>query len=110
MSVLIPASRQHIEATPGVCGGKPCIVGTRIRVWDIASRAQAGESIDEILGHFPQVSLSDVYAALAYYYDNQADIDRRAAEDMRFAGEFDSRLDPGLPGPRTAASSDPDRS
>ena len=36
----IAPPRQHVSSTPGVCGGKPCIAGTRIRVWDIAVRAQ----------------------------------------------------------------------
>ena len=90
--VAPPPAKQHIEATPGVCGGKPRIAGTRITVWDVAWRAQAGESTDEILGHYPHITLSDVYAALAYYYDNQDPIDRRAAEDDRFAEELRVRL------------------
>ena len=28
---------QHIEIDPAKCGGKPCIAGTRIRVWDVTS-------------------------------------------------------------------------
>jgi uncharacterized protein (DUF433 family) len=39
----IAQPKQHIVSTPGVCGGKPCVAGTRVRVWDIAVRAQAGE-------------------------------------------------------------------
>jgi len=62
----IAQPRQHIVSTPGVCGGKPCIAGTRVRVWDIAVRAQAGESPDDVLTHFPHLTLSDVHAALAY--------------------------------------------
>jgi len=30
-----PTIQKHIESREGVCGGKPCIAGTRIRVWDI---------------------------------------------------------------------------
>jgi|HubBroStandDraft_1064217.scaffolds.fasta_scaffold893225_1 uncharacterized protein (DUF433 family) len=77
--------KQHVTSTPNVCGGKPCIAGTRIRVWDVAVLSQAGESPDEILAHYPQLSLSDVYAALAYYYDNRPLIDQQAIDDDKFA-------------------------
>src|ERR1700679_445210 len=91
----IAQPKQHIVSTPGVCGGKPCIAGTRVRVWDIAVRAQAGESPDDVLTHFPHLTLSDVHAALAYYYDNREAIDQQAAEDERFAEQLRQRIGPG---------------
>jgi uncharacterized protein (DUF433 family) len=84
----IAQPRQHITSTPGVCGGKPCIAGTRVRVWDIAVLAQAGESPDEVLTHFPHLTLSDVHAALAYYYDNREAIDEQAQQDEGFVQEL----------------------
>jgi uncharacterized protein (DUF433 family) len=89
----IAQPKQHITATPGVCGGKPCIAGTRIRVWDIASLAQAGHSPDEILADFPHITLSDVYAALAYFYDNQDAIEQQAAEDERYVEQLRQTLE-----------------
>jgi uncharacterized protein (DUF433 family) len=72
----------HIESTPGVCGGKPRIAGHRIRVQDIVVwHEQLGLSPDEIVSQFPQITLSDVYAALAYYYDHCEEIRRQMAED-----------------------------
>jgi uncharacterized protein (DUF433 family) len=94
-SAPIAQPKQHIASTPGVCGGKPCVPGTRVRVWDIAVRAQAGESPDEILTHFPHLTLSDVHAALAYYYDNRQAIDAQAADDARFAEDFHQTAGPG---------------
>jgi uncharacterized protein (DUF433 family) len=91
----VAQSKQHVSSTPGVCGGKPCIAGTRIRVWDIASLAQSGHSPDEILTHFPSLTLADVHAALAYYYDNRDEIERTAAEDERFAQDLRRKLGPG---------------
>jgi uncharacterized protein (DUF433 family) len=91
----ISAANQHISITPGVCGGKPCIVGTRIRVSDIAVLAQSGHSPDEILGHYPLLTLSDVRAALAYYYDNRQAIDKQTAEDEQFAEDLHKTLGPG---------------
>ena len=87
--------KQHISSIPGVCGGKPCISGTRIRVWDIAVLAQAGQSPDEILASFPHLSLADIHAALAYFYDNRQTIEQQAAEDDRFAEELRKSAGPG---------------
>ena len=87
--------KQHVTSTAGVCGGKPCIAGTRVWVWDVASLSQAGQSPDEILAHYPHLTLADVYAALAYYYDNREEIDRQAGEDERLADELLARLGPG---------------
>jgi uncharacterized protein (DUF433 family) len=55
--------KEHIEITPGICGGKPRIAGHRIRVQDIVIwHEQMGMSPDEILYHYPSITLSDVYA------------------------------------------------
>ncbi len=94
-TVLITTPKQHVTSTPGVCGGKPCIAGTRIRVWDIAFLAQAGQSPDEILSAYPHLTLSDIHAGLAYYYDNQAAIDQQAKDDDRLAERLRAQMGPG---------------
>jgi uncharacterized protein (DUF433 family) len=66
---------QHITKTSGVCGGKACIAGHRIRVMDIVVRHEMrGMCPEEIVYNFPGITLADVYAALAYYFDNRAEI------------------------------------
>jgi len=76
--VMDPAMINHVETKPGVCGGKPCIVGTRIRVQDIyVWHELVGKSPDEIVSDFPQLSLADVHAALAYYWDNRETIQQQ---------------------------------
>jgi uncharacterized protein (DUF433 family) len=66
----------HIDADPQRCGGRPCIAGTRIRVQDIyVWHELQGQSPDEIVTDFKQLTLADVHAALAYYYDHRAEID-----------------------------------
>jgi uncharacterized protein (DUF433 family) len=61
----LPVSREHIEVTPGRCGGKPRIAGTRIHVQDIYVWHQLqGQSADEIVANFPHLTLADVYGAL----------------------------------------------
>ncbi|HEX4123688.1 MAG TPA: DUF433 domain-containing protein [Tepidisphaeraceae bacterium] len=99
------SSKQHITSIPGVCGGKPCVAGTRIRVWDVAMLAQAGESPDDIIASFPQLTLSAVHAALAYYYDNRETIEREMADAERFAEELRRTIGPGPLEQRLADSS-----
>ena len=96
MSTLsAPQTRQHITSSPGVCGGKPSIIGTRIRVMDVASLARSGSSPGEIVSYYPSLTLADVHAALSFYYDNQEALDQAAADDDRFAAELRAKLGPG---------------
>lgn len=65
----------RITKIPNVCGGKACIAGHRIRVMDIVIRHEDfGMSPDEIVAVYPGLNLSDVHAALAYYFDNVDEI------------------------------------
>ncbi len=68
--------RVRIVSTPGVRGGKPRIDGHRITVADVAVwHERMGMSPDEIVYSYPSITLSDVYAALAYYFENRERID-----------------------------------
>jgi uncharacterized protein (DUF433 family) len=79
----------YIVKTPGVCGGKPRIAGHRIRVQDIVVwHERHGWSPDEIVSHYPQLSLSKVYAALAYYHDHRDAIRQEMLDDDAFVEEF----------------------
>jgi uncharacterized protein (DUF433 family) len=70
-----PVSREHIEVTPDVCGGKPRIRGTRIRVQDVYVWHELhGQSADQIVSEFPRLSLAGVHAALTYYWDHRDEI------------------------------------
>ena len=86
--------KQHVVATPGTCGGKPRVAGTRIRVQDIVLWTEQGLSPDEIVTDFPQLSLADVHAAMAYYFDHRDQIERQ----IREADELVARMksDPSL--------------
>ena len=80
---------EHIEITPGVCGGKPRIVGHRIKVQDIVVwHEKMGMSPDEIVSEYPSLSLSDVYAALAYYHDRLEIIRQQIAEDEEYVRQL----------------------
>ena len=75
---------QHIEITPGIAGGKPRIAGHRITVQNIAIwHERMGMSADEIAAEY-ELTLGDVYAALAYYFDHREEIDRQIAEGEAF--------------------------
>jgi uncharacterized protein (DUF433 family) len=74
----------HIEITPGVAGGKPRIAGHRITVQNIVIwHERMGKSADEISAEY-ELSLADVYAALAYYFDHREEIDQSIADDEAF--------------------------
>ena len=78
-------STEHIAKTPGVCGGKACIAGHRIRVMDIVvMHEQRGLSAAEIVAEFPGITLADVYAALVYYHDHRDEIEANFEEDRKW--------------------------
>jgi uncharacterized protein (DUF433 family) len=56
----------RITIDPGVCGGRPCIRGYRIRVSDILDLISAGASFDEILADYAFLEREDILAALTY--------------------------------------------
>ena len=81
----------HIEITPGVVGGKPRIAGRRISVHDIVVwHEQMGRCADEIATEY-DLTLADVYAALAYYFDHREEIDRAMKESEAFIAEMRAR-------------------
>lgn len=75
---------RHIAITPGVAGGKPHIAGHRITVQNIIIwHERMGLNADEIATEY-NLTLADIYAALAYYYDHQTEIDAAIKDDEAF--------------------------
>ncbi len=70
-----------LVATAGVCGGRIRVEGTRITVHRIATLYKQGLSAEEVIQTHPHLSLSQVYAALAYYHANRAEIEAELAAD-----------------------------
>lgn len=58
--------KQRIVIDPAVCGGRPIVAGTRMRVSDVLDALAAGAGVDELLADFPYLSREDVLACLAY--------------------------------------------
>ncbi len=87
-----PVISEHIEITPGVCGGKPRIAGHRIKVQDVVIwHERMGMSPDEIVSEYPTITLADVYAALAYYHDHIQEIRQQIEEGEAFARELQAK-------------------
>jgi len=57
---------ERISVDPQICFGKPCIKGTRIWVSLILEFLSAGNSIEEILEQYPQLTHNDILACIAY--------------------------------------------
>jgi uncharacterized protein (DUF433 family) len=68
-----------IVKTPGTCGGRPRIAGSRITVQYIVTEIEAGVTPEEILENKPHLPLGGIYAALAYYYANKDSLDAEFA-------------------------------
>lgn len=66
---------EYIVTTPGVCGGRPRIKDHRVTVENIAVLHNSGWSTETIT-HELNLTLAEVYAALSYYYEHQAEIDQ----------------------------------
>jgi uncharacterized protein (DUF433 family) len=92
---VVSVSTEHIEITPGICGGKPRIAGHRITVKNVVVwHERMGMSPDEIAATYPSITLADVYAALAYYHDHRDEIRARMKADEEFVAELQAKAPP----------------
>ena len=57
---------ERITLDPEICGGKPCIKGTRIWVSLVLDMLAGGMAEAELLAEYPQLAHEDVLAAIAY--------------------------------------------
>ncbi|MFW9994212.1 MAG: DUF433 domain-containing protein [Candidatus Odinarchaeota archaeon] len=56
----------HIEVDLGVCGDKPCIVGTRLAITIILEWLKSGKTFPDILDAYPFLTIEDLQAAIRY--------------------------------------------
>ncbi|MEO5493481.1 MAG: DUF433 domain-containing protein [Sphingomonas sp.] len=56
----------RIAVDPQVCGGRPVVAGTRVRVSDVLEMLAGGATPDDITADFPYLSRDDIRAVLAY--------------------------------------------
>lgn len=82
---------QHMELTPGIASGKPHIAGRRITVHNIVIwHERLGHSVDEIAAEY-DLTLGDIYAALAYYFDHREVIDQEIDSSEAFVAALRER-------------------
>ena len=84
----------HITKDAEICGGKACIDGTRIRVMDIVCLLEEGYTPERMLNVFATaapLTLSQVHAALTYYYDHKEEIEASFAQDEKVVAEYDRK-------------------
>jgi uncharacterized protein (DUF433 family) len=92
---ILPVVTEYIGVRPGYCGGRPHILGHRIKVKHVAVwHEQMGMTPTEIVATHPTITLAQVHAALAYYYDHRDDIQAEIAEERRFVEEMKSKAGP----------------
>jgi uncharacterized protein (DUF433 family) len=70
---------KRITSDPAICGGRPRVNGTRMRVMDILELLAAGASHAEILEDYPYIQADDIRACLIYAARNVEHPDYRVA-------------------------------
>ena len=70
-----------IESTPGVCGGAPCIVRTRIPVWVLEQYRRLGASEADLLRSYPTLRAEDLVNAWAYVCSHRDEIEQQIREN-----------------------------
>ena len=83
----------HISQKADVCGGKATIDGTRVRVMDIVALHKRGMAPEQMLEYYSSrpLTLSEVHAALTYYYDHPDEIEASFAEDREWEADYELR-------------------
>lgn len=80
-------SIQHIVSDPDIFHGQPRVAGRRVTVGHVSEAARSGKSAQAIAEQF-DLTLAQVYAALAYYHDHAEDIERQMREAEERANEY----------------------
>ena len=70
-----------IETQPGVAGGEPCIVRTRIPVWVLEQARRLGTSEADLLRAYPVLRAEDLANAWSYVRSHRDEIDRQIREN-----------------------------
>ncbi|HEY7424917.1 MAG TPA: DUF433 domain-containing protein [Gemmataceae bacterium] len=89
---VVPIIGEYIAVKPGFCGGKPHIIGHRIKVQHIAVwHERRGMTPEEIVVTHPSLSLAAVFAALSYYHSHRSEIDADIEADEQFVADMKAK-------------------
>lgn len=70
-----------IDSIPGVSGGEPCIVRTRIPVWVLVQARRLGTGEADLLHSYPSLRAEDLANAWGYYRQHKDEIEQQIAEN-----------------------------
>jgi uncharacterized protein (DUF433 family) len=70
-----------IESNPGVCGGEPCIIRTRIPVWMLEQARRLGTSEAELLRAYPTLRAADLVNAWSYVRTHRDEIEQQIRDN-----------------------------
>src|ERR1017187_8007568 len=70
-----------VESVPGVCGGEPCIVRTRIPVWVLEQARRLGVSEEDLLRSYPTLRAEDLANTWAYVRSHRNEISLQIEEN-----------------------------
>lgn len=86
-----------LVSSPDVCGGRLRVEGSHVTVSEIVALHKQGDSAEAIADHYPNLSLAQIYAALAYYHANreefEGDLATEGAGTSGQANALDSPLE-----------------
>jgi uncharacterized protein (DUF433 family) len=81
-----------IVKTPGTCGGRARIAGTRIKVEHIYNWVERqGMTPAQVVKEYPHLTMAQVHAALAYYWSHQEEIQRDIVEGEKWVIELKAK-------------------
>jgi uncharacterized protein (DUF433 family) len=90
--MIVETSYEHIALDER---GIPIIAGTRMKIAELVLDHRAyGWSPEELKFQHPHLTLGQIYSALAYYWDHQAEVDEYIEQRLQWVDEFAARMKP----------------
>ena len=80
--MTLGTEHRYIVRDDAILGGEPIVVGTRTPVRAVVELWRLGVAPEEIPGHLPHLTLAQVFDALSYYADHQAEIERHIEQNQ----------------------------
>ena len=77
MATETTKKQSWVQKTPGVCGGDPCVVRTRIPVWMLEQSRRLGASEADLLKAYPSLRAEDLANAWAFVRSHGGEIDEQ---------------------------------
>jgi uncharacterized protein (DUF433 family) len=91
----VPNLGDYIVKTSGVCSRQPRIAGTRIKVKHIYTWVECmGMTPAQVVAEYPQLTMAQVHAALAYYWSNQEEIHQDIENEEKLIAALKAKAAP----------------